>query len=363
MDMDLALVLRLLFFFTLLFLSAFFSGSETALFSLSPVQLFKMEEERHPLLGLLRSLLDQPRRLIATIFIGNELVNIGASALMASMTQATLGHLGSFMVTLISTGISVTLILFIGEITAKNLAMRLVQPWALAASRPLWLLALLMAPLRIVIEKIADLVVFLVQKRVVHKPAGGTVSETEFLTMVDAVKAEGVIDENEQELIHNIFEFGDRRVSEVMTPVERVFALSINLPLGRMLDEIRRSRYSRIPVYQGHRDRVRGVLYAKDLVANAFALPGQKRRVVDLLHPGYFIPRTITCEALFREFRKRMTHQALVVDEYGHFVGLVTMEDLLEELFGEIRDEKEGPPPPGELTPARDADPSTGAPS
>ena len=343
-------ILRLLLFFALLLMSGFFSGSETALFSLAPVQLIKLKEDGHPRAALIGSLLENPRRLIATIFIGNEFVNIGAAALMASTISGVAGHLGDVVVTLISTGISVTLILFLGEITAKNLAVRLVQKWSLAAARPLWLLSLIMAPLRWVIEKIADLVVHLVERKV---PDSGeeesAVKESEFLTMVDAGSEDGVIDEGEQELIHNIFAFGDRRVGEVMTPAAKVFALSATLPMGRVLTEVKESRYSRIPVFQGNRNRIKGLLYAKDLIATAYGLEGRKVRLQDMLHPGYFVPRSVTCAQLFREFRRRMTHLALVVDEYGTMVGLVTMEDLLEELFGEIRDEKEMPHPTGEI--------------
>ena len=278
-------ILRLLLFFALLLMSGFFSGSETALFSLARVQLIKLGEDGHPRAGLIRSLLDHPRRLIATSFIGNEFVNIGASALMASTVSRFAGHLGDVLVTFISTGISVTLILFLGEITAKNLAVRLVQKWSIAAARPLLLLSWVMAPLRFVIEKIADLVVYLVDRKV-EQPEDDAVGESEFLTMVDAGSEEGVIDEGEQELIHNIFKFGDRRVVEVMTPGAEVFALSASTPMGRVLSMVKQSQYSRIPVYQGAKERIKGVVYAKDLIATAYRLPGRKVRLQDLLHPG-----------------------------------------------------------------------------
>jgi len=345
--MDIEVILRLLLYFALLLMSGFFSGSETALFSLSPVQLIKLREEGSPRGLLVNQLLDQPRRLIATIFIGNEFVNIGASALMASTVHSMLPGQGKLVVSAISTAVSVTLILFLGEITPKNLAVRILERWALAAARPLWLLALVMAPLRWAIEKIADLVVHLVARRVSPDETG--VGEDEFLTMLDAVAQEGAIDASEHQLIHNIFEFGDRRVTEVMTPVGDVFALSYNLSLGRIQAEVKESIYSRVPIYQGTRDRIVGLLYLKDLIPVAYGLTRSGRRLSDLLHRGYFIPKSTKCEQLFREFRRRRIHLALVVDEYGHFVGLVTMEDLLEELFGEIRDEKELPSPTGEL--------------
>jgi putative hemolysin len=369
--MEAETVLRLLLFFALLALSGFFSGSETAMFSLSPVQLMKLEEDRHPRARLLRSLLEQPRRLIATIFIGNELVAIGASALLATTTASLLPQRSQIVVTLVSTAISVVLILLLGEITPKNIAARVVERWAATAARPLWLLAIGMAPLRVVIERIADLAVRLFGRRGEARGGGGPgrtlVGEDEFLTMVDAVKEEGVIDESEQKLIHNIFAFGDRRVAEVMTPAERVFMLSANLPMARILSEVRASQYSRIPIYQGSRDRIVGLIYAKDLIPIAFGQAGRGRRLQDLLHPGYFVPKTVKCEQLLREFRQRKIHISLVVDEYGHFVGLITMEDLLEEMFGEIKDEKELPAPTDEFqvvdpAPAGGGPPEGGAP-
>ncbi|MCC6746407.1 MAG: HlyC/CorC family transporter [Deltaproteobacteria bacterium] len=346
--MDAEIILRLLLFFVLITLSAFFSGSETALFSMGPVQLMRLREEGHPRAALLAQLLGQPRRLIATIFIGNEFVNIAASALMAAVTDRYLHARGHVVVTVVSTSVAVVLILMLGEITPKNVAARLGQRWAVVAARPIWLLALVMAPLRWIIERIADAVVRLVGEARPPEPRG--VGEEEFRTMVDEVVRGGEIRESERKLIHNVFEFGDRRVKDVMTPAARVFMLSYNLPLNRMLEEVRRGRYSRIPIYQGNRDRIVGVLYAKDLVAVAHGIEREShRRLQDLLHPGYFIPKATKCEQLFREFRKRRTHQALVVDEYGRFAGLVTMEDLLEELFGEIKDEKDLPPPTGEV--------------
>src|SRR5581483_4957563 len=157
----------------------------------------------------------------------------------------------------------------------------------------------------------------------------------------------------ERRLIHNVFEFGDTTVGKVMTPGEKVFALPYEMPLGRLVEAVAAERFSRVPIYRTVRKRPArkgaespktiefiGVLLAKDLVGYAQGhLEGHT--VQELLHPPLFVPRTTKCDHLFREFQKRKTHLALVVDEYGRLAGLVTMEDLLEELFGEIADEKE----------------------
>lgn len=347
--MELEAVLRLLLFFGLILMSGFFSGSETALFSLNSVQLLKLEEARRPRVKLLLRLLSQPRRLIATIFIGNELVNVAASAIMASFTNRYLHSRGQFVVTIVSTAISVFLIFFIGEVIPKNIAARVGERWAQVSARFIWLLALVMAPLRFLVEKIADFVVMLVGHRVPVHGNKGAVGENEFLTMIDAGRAEGEINEAEQRLIHNVFEFGDRRVSDVMTPADRVFALNYNLPLHRIIAEVRNNIYSRIPIYQGSRDRIAGVLFAKDLLPLAYKLPAQHQRLQDLLHRAYFVPKGTKCDQLFREFRRQRIHLAIIVDEYGRLAGLVTMEDLLEEVFGEIKDEKEVASPSKEM--------------
>ena len=159
----------------------------------------------------------------------------------------------------------------------------------------------------------------------------------------------------ERRLIHNVFEFGDTTVGKVMTPADKVFALPYEMPLGRMVEAISAERYSRVPIFKTPKASARGsdgkrpargamevvgILLAKDLTGYYWAaLEGHT--VQDLLHPVLFVPRTTKCDQLFREFQRKRTHVALVVDEYGRLAGLVTMEDLLEELFGEIADEKE----------------------
>ncbi len=339
--------LRLIIYFSLLLMSGFFSGSETAMFSVGQVQLMRLRQEKHRRVPLLESLLEQPRRLIATIFIGNEFVNIGASALLASVSHHYLRAQGPLVVTVVSTVISVVLILMLGEITPKNLAAQMPERWALAAARPIWLLATVMAPLRWTIERIADAVVHLFgdAEQTAHGPAVG---EDEFLTMVDAVREEGQIGESESRLIHNVFEFGDRRVSDVMTSRADTFTVSAKLSQRQILQQVRAQRFSRVPVYRGSRHRVVGVLHAKDLIPLAHGGPLRHRRLADVLRPAYFVPKTTTCEHLFRELRRRRLHLALVVDEYGAVIGMVTMEDLLEEIFGEIKDEKELPAPTSE---------------
>jgi magnesium and cobalt exporter, CNNM family len=334
-------MLRLILLGALILCSGFFAGSETALFSLGKVQILRLREQRHPSAELLDRLLGDPRRLIATIFIGNELVNVGASTLAASVTEHYLRALGPVMVVLVSTGVSVPVILLLGEITPKNLALELGERWATLAAGPLSLLARAFTPLRVVVEGVADATVRILGRRAGEHGAASGMGEDDFRTAVEVARQEGEIDPGERQLIHRLLDFGDRTVTDVMTPAERIFALSYNLPLARVIEEVRKSHYSRIPVYEQNRDRVIGILLAKDLVRVAHGLGAERRGLREMLRPPLFVPRSTKCAALLREFQRRKTHLALVVDEYGRTVGLVTLEDLLEEVFGEITDEKE----------------------
>lgn len=336
---DSDITLRLILLVVLILFSGFFSGSETALFSLGKVQLLKLREQGNPRVEMVERLLSNPRRLIATIFIGNEMVNIATSTLAAAVIEHYLHALGPAVVILISTAITVPLILLFGEITPKNLAMQLGERWATRAARPLALLARFFAPLRVGIEAIADWTVKMVGKSA-PVPAAG-MGENEFRTAVEVARQEGSIDPDERQLIHRLLDFGDRAVGDVMTPAGDIFSLSYNLPLARVIDEVRKSHYSRIPIYERNRDQIIGVLLAKDLVRVAHGTGPERRGLREMLRPPLFVPRSTSCPALLRQFQLRGTHMALVVNEYGKTVGLITLEDLLEEMFGEITDEKE----------------------
>lgn len=339
--------LRLILFFACILCAGFFSGSETALFSLGRVRLARLREQRHPRAGLVERLLGEPRRLIATIFIGNELVNIAAATLMASIVNRWKQDLGETAVVLVSTGISVPVVLLFGEITPKNIAQQVAVGWAVHAARILDWLARLIAPVRWLIEKVADATVRVAGGRAGAEPAAGAgdVGEGEFRTLVELARHEGQIDPSERQMIHRVLELGERTVAQVMTPADRIFALSASHALARVVDEVRANVYSRVPVYEGSRDRVIGILHVKDVLGAARGL-GDERRLKELLHEPFFVPPRARCDWLLREFRRRRIHLALVVDEYKRLIGLVTLEDLLEELFGEIVDEKERAPAP-----------------
>jgi magnesium and cobalt exporter, CNNM family len=342
---------RLALIAALLMGSGFFAGAETALFSLTRVSREALAQRDDPGSRRLRALLAQPRRLIVTLIVGNELINIVASSFSASIVQHVLPSLRQTWQVAVSTAVVVPLLLWFGEMTPKSLAVRIGESWARAVSLPLTLVLWALTPVRVVLSAVAGVVIRLVGGRRQTQDEG--LREEEFRALVDVGSEMGELQVAERRLIHNVFEFGDTTVAQVMTPAERVFALPYELPLGKLVDAVAQERYSRVPIYRTVKKRPArkgdgeakaiefiGILLAKDLVGYASGrLEGHTLQ--ELLHPPLFVPRTTKCDHLFREFQKRKTHLALVVDEYGRLAGLVTMEDLLEELFGEIADEKE----------------------
>jgi putative hemolysin len=346
-----------------LFIAAgFFSGTETALLSLSRPHREAMRQTASTDLASARVLwlLSDPRRLITTIILGNELTNILLSAAMTEAVTRVLsvlpGHINRWMgamhpssrdavIAVTSTLVTVPLLVTFGELIPKTVGIKFAERWAKMVSRATVLLTWILWVPRTLISVVADgVLLLLLGKKARHTEAAPVLSEREFRTLVDIGSAEGEIRGTERKLIHNILDFGDLTVGKLMTPERSVFALPQEMPLLRIVEAVSRQRYSRVPVYRGRRDNIVGILYAKDLVGYSYGdLEG--RPLSDLLHPPLFVPQRAKCERVFREFQRRKTHIAMVVDEYGRLAGLVTMEDLLQSLFGHLADQMSGPLP------------------
>jgi putative hemolysin len=325
---------RLILLGLLILVSAFFSGSETALFSMSRAKRQKLAATGDPTSRLILRLLAKPRRLIATILVGNELVNISAGAVAAGLGEQTLGQFGRTAAEVLTTLLLLPFVLLVGEITPKSIAVKASEGWARIAARPIALFAWVCAPLRWLVRGLSEVLLLLLGGRPPQSDEG--LREEEFRALVDVGSEEGELAQTERQLIHNVFEFGDKTVAQVMTPAAKLFALSYDLPMARLVEEVVRQRFSRIPVYRGRRDNIVGVLLAKDLVGYARGQWRGARTLGDLLRPPFYVPKTTKLDRLFRQMQRRKTHMALVVDEYGRTIGVVTMEDLLEELFGAI---------------------------
>lgn len=333
-----------------LFLSAgFFSGTETALLSLSRTrrEVLRQNAATDAASARVLWLLSDPRRLITTIIIGNELTNILLSEVMTE-SVARLFRLFprlfvglqpaslDVLVAIVATLLTVPLLVMFGELIPKTIGIKLAERWALIVS---WLLKVLTWVLwvpRVLVSTVSDLLLLLlIGPKGRHTEAAPVLSEREIRTLVDLGQAEGEIRGAERKLIHNVLDFGDLTVGNLMTPERNVFAVPVAMPLARIVETVSKQRYSRVPVYRGRRDNVIGILLAKDLVGYSYGdLEG--RPLADLLHPPLFVPKRAKCERLLREFQRRKTHMAMVVDEYGRLAGLVTMEDLLRPLFADL---------------------------
>jgi CBS domain containing-hemolysin-like protein len=238
----------------------------------------------------------------------------------------------------IALGVALPLIVLISEVTTKTLAAKAPLTWARICVLPLSGFAVVVTPLRLIVNFAAEILLRPLGDAARTRPTRD-LSEQEFKSLVDAGSAQGQVDARERRLIHRVFEFSDKNVGQVMTPRDRIFAMSYDLPMQRLVKEIAARGFSRVPIYQKSLDNVRGIVNAKDLVNFA---TGQvpTRPLNELLHEPLFVPRTTPVKRLFLTFKQKKVHMAIVVSEYGKVLGLVTMDDLLGQIFGAIRDER-----------------------
>jgi CBS domain containing-hemolysin-like protein len=315
---------QLVVLFVLLLLSGFFSSAETALFSISRAKARHIAKERGFTNSLIQKMKDDPHRLLSTILIGNNLVNVGAAALATSIT---IDLVASHAVG-IATGLMTALILIFGEIIPKSVATRNNVLIARVVIIPLYWLSILFAPVIYLLNFIPKLT-----SKVQRK---SRVTEEELMTFVEVVEEEGGIEEEEKELIHNIFEFDDTSASEIMTPRADMFVINVDDQLD--VEAIIRSGFSRIPVIEEDIDHVIGILNIKDLFMHQVTSAKQIDARSVMSEP-YFVPENKKLDHLLQEFKRRKQHLAIVVDEHGGVSGLITLEDALEEIVGEIIDE------------------------
>jgi CBS domain containing-hemolysin-like protein len=321
----------------LLSLSVFFSGTEVALFSLRRVDREQLARSTSPGDDRVRSLLAQPRKLVTTVLIGNEVVN--ALLMLVAMAAATAQGDGPWHGAVLAFAFALPAVVLVGEVMPKPLALKAPKAWARATSHLLWAFSLLLAPVRWLVQGTSELLL---------RPLGDPgrtrpdrdMTEEEFRSLLDAGSAQGQVDARERRLIHKVFEFSDKSVGQVMTPRDKIFAVSYDLPMARLAKEVAVRGFSRVPVFQKSLDNIRGVLSGKDLVRMA-AGQAPTKALGDLLHEPLFVPRNTPIKRLFRTFKQRRIHLGIVVNEYGKVLGLVTMDDLLSQLFGAFRDERE----------------------
>jgi putative hemolysin len=335
---DLAFWLELALFIILLIFSGFFSSSETAMFSLNSIHLEQMRRDGNPKLGLIEQMLSEPRRLIVTILIGNEFVNVAASVLSAAMIIEVMGADNK----LVNIFVMVPILLVFGEITPKTLAMKNNIAFASIESKPIDTFARLITPIRWAVRMVSEFFTTLIVGK--ERSQGNIITEDMVRTLVQNAVGKGALDHTEAKFIHQIFEFGSKDLEDLMTPRADITFIAIDDPLPKILSVLRETRQSRIPVYGEHRDDIVGILHVRDLLEVDLAElkkdPGQFHK---LLREPHFVPESKPALELFDNFRERKLSFALTVDEYGGVTGLVTMEDLLECIFGDI-------PSPSDIT-------------
>ncbi len=330
--MDSLTVLLMLGLAAAVLLSALLTGAEAAYFSLGRARLRRLAEKQDAEAARIAPFLEHPHELLVTLLVGITVINIGAAALAATVGERLFGQAG---LPIAIVGMVVLLSVF-GEVLPMTLAVEHPEEFSAWARRPVSWLSALLTPVRAALGSFTALTLRLIGSERLR--AGPQISEEELRTMVDVGAREGVVERTEREMIHRVFELEDTLVRGVMVPRPDMFCLDVTTPPRRVLDLLREQLHSRVPVFEGTIDQIVGVLYTKDLLSHLRGLPPD----FDLrahLHPPYFVPESKRADALLREFQAKKLHLAIVVDEYGGTAGLVALEDLLEELVGEIRDE------------------------
>lgn len=333
--MELTIFIKIGIIFFLLIFSGFFSGSETALFSLSLMQRERIRRSKPKRAALIDRLLMHPKQLIITIIMGNDLVNIAASVVATYLFVSMIGGEYGKWVTI---AIMTPLTLLFAEVIPKTFSVAHNERVAPFVSRPLDLFGRLISPLRWVFNESANLIIkFLGIEKQKASPA---IMEDDFRDMVDLSHREGELKKMEKEFIHNVFEFSDIHVFEVMTPLEKMFCLTEDMDIDTILKHIKKTPFSRIPVCKGTADKITGILYVKDLLkVKIKKISGKTKLLPKICRKPFFIPETKMVDELFYTLKQKHTHIAICLNKQGMVSGLVTMEDLLEELFGELYDE------------------------
>jgi len=318
---------KIILIFILLGFSAFFSGSETALFSINTLR-FKRLQRLGRDVSILSKFLDNPSRLLITVLTGNMLVNVAASALTTALFVDMFGDKGLVIAIFVMT---VVLLIF-GEVSPKTYAIYRAEEFSLSIARPLWIISKIFFPIRVILRKLTDKIILSIGIKSTKEP---TLTEEEFKTIIDVGHKEGVVKKYERDMIRSVLEFTDTTVGEIMTPRVDIKGVSLGYNQEEFLRFVKDNRFSKIPLYINSLDKIIGVVYVKDVFLNL----GKSYK--DLVKPVMFVPSTKKIDELLKLFDEQKIKIAIVVDDYGGTDGLVTLEDIQEEIFGEIYDEFE----------------------
>lgn len=330
--MDSWFTIEILVILVLVILSAFFSGSETALISVGKIRIKHLADSGNKDAKRLVKLLENPEQFLAAILVGNNIVNVFASVLAANAALRIFGEPGIA----IATGSMTLLILIFGEVFPKTFASRNSESVSLKIAKPILFIVYIFSPIVEILTKFTNfLIILLGGKERIKTPF---VTEDMINMLLRVGEKEGTIEKHEREIIHNVFEFSDETAQGVMTPREKMVCIEESQSLSSALALINRSGHSRIPVYKKNFDNIIGMIYVKDLLMYK---DDELRRIKsgEILRPVMFVKAERKISSIFKELQQKKLNISIVVDDYMRVIGLVSLEDILEELVGEIFDE------------------------
>ncbi len=330
------LIWQIVLFIILLGVSAFFSGSETALFNLKRNDVDKLKHDLAPSSRLIVRLLSTPKRLLITILTGNTIVNVALASMAALITAelASQSGVNQVLALAIETIVLTIVLVILGEITPKVLAMRHSLGFASRVIGTLSVIFRLFSP-------IAQVVYNLVEKMVNItglQPEENFTSDEEIKELVELGQDQGVIGEDEKEMIHSIIEFGDTQAKEIMIPRPDVVMFHTEMSRNEVLTLIRESGYSKYPLYRDQIDQIKGIVFIKDILPYLHSI-SQRINLERLARPAMFVPEHQHIDDLLRDMQKQKQKLGIVVDEYGGFSGMIAVEDIIEEVLGDLKDE------------------------
>ena len=328
--MDTTDIIKLISLLLLLVLSAFFSSAETALTTVNKIRMRTLAEDGNKKAARVLRITEDPAKMLSAILVGNNLVNISASSIATTLAIHLFGSAGAG----IATGVLTLLILIFGEISPKTMATLHAEKMSLAISGIIEGLMWILTPVIFVINKIAAGFLWLL--RIDSKNKNKAMTEEELRTIVDVSQETGVIEDEERDMIHNLFDFGDAEAKEIMIPRIDMTFVQADASYEEVLDIVRQNMFTRLPVYEDTTDNVIGIINIKDLF---FRDPDKAFSVREIMREPFFTFEHKNTADLFLEMRQSSIALAIVLDEYGSTAGLITLEDLLEEIVGEIRDE------------------------
>ncbi|MFC1517334.1 hemolysin family protein [Candidatus Margulisiibacteriota bacterium] len=342
------LILELAVLILLIIFSAFFSGAETALTTIAKSRVKLLYEQKRRGAQSLNNIFKKPGKMLATILVGNNLVNISASILATFIMLSVLQRFGwQEHVALgsgIITGLMTFLILTFGEITPKTIALAHREAFALLAAPIIKFLNWFLSPVVLMLIYFPGFIMRIL--KISKNPYSQFVTEQEVKALINAGKEEGAIEEEEKKMLHRIFEFNDTLIKDVMTSRNKVVAVEVSSSLDQVMKILSRKPLSRVPVYNKKLDNILGVLYAKDVLLWLSGSSTQKPQFANLgsaLRKPVFVLETRKTDSVFRQMKREKNHFAIVVNSQGALVGIVTLEDLVEEIVGEIEDEFDSP--------------------